>query len=210
MLALGFALLMASVCLILVEYASLRSSLAAGVEVQMRIVAGNSVGALMFKDDSAAEEILSSLSASPDIDAAAIYDGLNQRFAEYSKAGEFAQLKTPQSAEDTSRRSGLHHTEFWQPVTYAGNRIGMLYVRANLTKLYRQLAWYIATTSMVMLTTLFAAAILLGRLQRAVVHAEERVGYLVNYDTVTHLPNRYAFNQRFQTLLDEAYRTKLY
>ena len=207
-LALGFALLMASVCLILVEYASLRSSLAAGVEVQMRIVAGNSVGAMMFKDNAAADEILSSLSASSDIDAAALYDASDARFAEYTRVQVQPEFQTPTTADDPKHKAGLRHIDFWQPVVYAGNRIGMLYVRANLTKLYRQLAWYIATTSMVMLMTLFAAAILLGRLQRAVVHAEERVGYLVNYDTVTHLPNRYAFNQRFQSLLDEAKATQ--
>ncbi len=83
-------------------------------------------------------------------------------------------------------------------------QIGVLYLRANLKRLYTQLLWYIGTTVMVMLVTLFAAASLLNRLQRAVHSAEERAGFLANYDTVTDLFNRHAFNQRFQTLLHEA------
>src|SRR3546814_4748585 len=65
---------------------------------------------------------------------------------------------------------------------YAGNQVGILYVRANTRSVNYQLLWYIATTSLVMLATLFGSALLLGRLYRAVARAEERVGYLANYD----------------------------
>jgi diguanylate cyclase (GGDEF)-like protein len=202
--AVGLALLAGSVFLVAVEYASLHAGLAANIEVQMRIVADNSVAALLFHDQATATETLSTLSGSPDVDAIALYNLHHQRFAEYVRTGTTAETLDLNHMSKLLKRSGLHHTEIWQPVMYAGNPVGALYIRTNLSRLYHQLLWYVATTSLVMLATLFAAALLLGRLQRAVLHAEERVGYLANYDTVTHLPNRYAFNQRFQALLDNA------
>lgn len=203
-MAVGLALLAGSVFLVAVEYASLHAGLAANIEVQMRIVADNSVAALLFHDQVTATETLSTLSGSPDVDAIALYNLHHQRFAEYVRTGTTAETLDISHMSKPLKRTGLHHTEIWQPVMYAGNPVGALYIRTNLTRLYHQLLWYVATTSLVMLATLFAAALLLGRLQRAVLHAEERVGYLANYDTVTHLPNRYAFNQRFQALLDNA------
>jgi diguanylate cyclase (GGDEF)-like protein len=202
--AVGLALLAGSVFLVAVEYASLHAGLAANIEVQMRIVADNSVAALLFHDQVTATETLSTLSGSPDVDAIALYNLHHQRFAEYVRTGTTAETLDLNHMSKLVKRTGLHHTEIWQPVMYAGNPVGALYIRTNLSRLYHQLLWYVATTSLVMLATLFAAALLLGRLQRAVLHAEERVGYLANYDTVTHLPNRYAFNQRFQALLDNA------
>lgn len=201
--AVGLALLMGSVFLIGLEYATLRSDLAARIEVQMRIVAGNTVNALLYRDKTTAVEILSTLSASHDVDTVALYNAKHERFAQYSRAGSAPFHKM----EDISLPwilTSLQSTEIWQPVFYGGNIIGALYVRANLFKLYRQLLWYITTTTLVMLATLIGAAVLLSRLQRAVLSAEAHAGYLANYDTVTQLPNRYAFNQRLQILLAEA------
>jgi predicted signal transduction protein with EAL and GGDEF domain len=203
-IAVGLALLAGSIFLVAVEYASLRAGLVANIEVQMRIVADNSVAALLFRDQVTAVETLSTLSASPDVDAIALYSLNHQRFAEYVRTGNAAESLDLKDMSKPFTRTSLQHTEIWQPVMYAGNQVGTLYIRANLSRLYHQLLWYIATTTLVMLATLLAAALLLGRLQRAVLHAEERVGYLANYDTVTHLPNRYAFNQQFQVLLDNA------
>jgi len=204
-LAVGVALLTGSVFLVAVEYASLRNQFISGLELQMRIVANNSVAALLFRDQIAATETLSTLSASPDVDAAALYNLQQERFAEFVRQGEHTvESLTLADTGDIVRRINTQSAEIWQPVIYGGNQVGILYLRANTHNLNYQLLWYIGTTSLVMLATLLGAALLLGRLQRAVTRAEERVGYLANYDTVTHLPNRYAFGQKFQQLLEEA------
>jgi diguanylate cyclase len=206
--AVGVALLAGSVFLVAVEYASLRSRFVSNLELQMRIVGNNSVAALLFRDQIAATETLSTLSASPDVDAAALYSLQQERFAEYVRRGPTAETIDLADKSKTRRRISMQLAEIWLSVTYAGNQVGILYVRANTRSLNYQLLWYIATTSMVMLATLFGAALLLGRLQRAVTRAEERVGYLANYDTITHLPNRYAFNHQFQQLLEDALTQK--
>ena len=203
--AVGLALLAASLSLIALEYASLRQDLAASIQVQMRIVADNSVVALQYDNRDAAIETLSTLSASPDVDAVALYGSRQQRLAEYVRAGITPQFLYLSDINKPLVRTGLQQTEIWQPLTYAGSTIGTLYVRANLHRLYGHLLRYIVTTGLVMLATLLAAAFLLSRMQRAVINAEKRVGYLSNYDEVTQLPNRHAFNQQFQQLLDGAY-----
>lgn len=202
-LALGLALLIGSLLLIVLQYITLRSDLITGIELQMRIVADNTVNALQMGDAAVARQTLASIFASPDIDAVALYTAGQQRFASYARNGD-----TPFSAKlpgnKSLRESGLRYNEIWQPLQRNGQVIGTLYVRANLMQLYQRLLWYVATTTMVMLATLFGAAVLLNRFQRAVAHAEKQAGYLANYDTVTHLPNRYAFNQRLQVSLHAA------
>ena len=202
--AVGLALLAGSVFLVAVEYASLRSQFASNLELQMRIVADNSVAALLFRDQVAATEALSTLSSSSDVDAVALYNLQQERFAQYVRQGQMPEMLGLADKTENLRRISMQSAEIWQPVIYAGNQVGILYLRANTRNLNYQLLWYIATTSLVMLATLLGAALLLGRLQRAVTRAEERVGYLANYDTITHLPNRYAFNHEFELLLDEA------
>ncbi|HEY8117653.1 MAG TPA: EAL domain-containing protein [Methylophilaceae bacterium] len=202
--AVGMALLAAGLSLIALEYASLRRDLTASIEVQMRIVADNSVMALEYDNRDTAIETLSTLSASPDVDAVALYGSKQQRIAEYVRTGTTPQSLYLADIHSPIVRTGLHYTEIWQPLIFSGSTIGTLYVRANLNRLYSQLLRYIATTSLVMLATLFAAAFLLSRLQRAVINAEEQLGYLSNYDTVTKLPNRYSFNQKIQQLLNDS------
>ncbi|HZV62669.1 MAG TPA: EAL domain-containing protein [Methylophilaceae bacterium] len=202
--AVGLALLAGSVFLVAVEYASLRSQFASNLELQMRIVADNSVAALLFRDQVAATEALSTLSSSADVDAVGLYNLQQERFAQYARHGQTPEVLDISDKTENLRRISVQSAEIWQPVIYAGNQVGMLYLRANTRNLNYQLLWYMGTTSLVMLATLFGAALLLGRLQRAVTRAEERVGYLANFDTITHLPNRYAFNHKFQQLLDEA------
>ncbi|MCB5183874.1 EAL domain-containing protein [Methylobacillus gramineus] len=203
-LAVGLALLIATFSLILVEYATLKSSLSDKLQVQMQIVASNITQTLDAGKHKSIENVLSSLSAAPEIDAVALYGLQQERIAHYVRNGQLPDMAAKSPVTELTVNTNLLNAEIWQPVMEKGHQRAVLYARANLKQLYRNLLWYIGTTIMVMLVTLYAAASLLSRLQRAVLQAEERAGFLTNYDTVTHLLNRYAFNQRFQTLLDEA------
>ncbi|MCB5191729.1 EAL domain-containing protein [Methylobacillus arboreus] len=208
MVAVGLALLIATVFLISMEYALLRSNMATTMQIQMRIMAGNIAQALVVGEREGAFEVLASLAEAPEIDAAALYNMQHSRFAEYVRRGSLPQSFEVPVVTQAQRKTDLHKSEIWQPVMYGGMQVGVLYIRSNMKRLYRQLLWYIGTTVTVMLVTLFAAALLLNRLQRAVLNAEERAGFLANYDTVTDLPNRHAFNQHFQMLLDEAHQRR--
>jgi diguanylate cyclase len=196
------ALLLAGVVLIVAEFVILRASLLQELDVQLRIIGDNSGAALMFNDQEAANEILDTLRASVSVDIAILYKPSGQAFAHYRRAGTDV-LYTPLS-QARPQRVTLTYVEYLRNIEVAGNPVGTLFMRANMRQLYIQLLWYVATTVLVVMTIIGAAALLLRRMRRVVKHAEERVGYLAYYDTVTHLPNRHAFNERFEALLSEA------
>ena len=195
------ALLLAGAVLIVAEFVILRASLFAQLEVQMRIIGDNSGAALMFKDRAAAEEILRTLQASPSIDNVVLTTTEGEVIARYAREGV---AQASPTHFEPHRHASLTHVEYLHPVEVSGFPVGTLYMRANLRQLYIQLLWYVGTTVLVVLTISIAATLLLRRMRHAVRHAEERVGYLAYYDTVTHLPNRHAFNERFESMLIDA------
>lgn len=197
------ALLLAGIVLIVAEFIILRASLVEDLDVQMKIISDNAGAALIFNDRTAANEILDTLDASPSVDLAVLYTVTNKVFVEYQRAGA-AQDEIPVLAFQSLRRVTLSGVELVRPISVEGNHVGTLFMRANMRQLYIHLLWYIGTTVFVVLSIIGAAAFLLGRMQRVVARAEERVGYLAYYDTVTHLPNRHAFNERFEAMLEEA------
>ena len=196
------ALLLAGIVLIVAEFVILRSSLLGELNVQMRIIGDNSGAALMFNDHAAADEILGTLQASPSVDVAILYTPQGKDFASYRRQGIETSTISPLVAK--SKRVTLTHVEYIRNVEVEGIPVGKLFMRANMRQLYIQLLWYVGTTVLVVMTIIAASALLLRRMRRVVAHAEERVGYLAYYDTVTHLPNRHAFNERFETMLGEA------
>jgi diguanylate cyclase (GGDEF)-like protein len=196
------ALLLAGIVLIAAEFVILRSSLLGELDVQMRIIGDNSGAALMFKDRAAADEILGTLQASPSVDVAILYTPEGEMFAQYRRHDIDPSLAFLRPTQP--QRATLTYVEYLRNVDVAGNPVGALYIRANMRQLYIQLLWYVGTTVLVVLTITVAAALLLRRMRRAVRHAEERVGYLAYYDTVTHLPNRHAFNECFEARLGES------
>jgi diguanylate cyclase (GGDEF)-like protein len=201
------ALLLAGVVLIVAEFIILRASLFAELDVQMRIIGDNSGAALMFKDKVAAEEILETLQASPSIDNAVLATTDGVTIARYDRLGA-SSLPPERSRIQQQRHASLTYVEYQYTVEVSGFPVGTLYMRANLRQLYIQLLWYVGTTALVVLTITIASTMLLRRMRHAVRHAEERVGYLAYYDTVTHLPNRHAFNEHFEVMLVEARERK--
>lgn len=201
------ALLLAGVVLIVAEFIILRASLFAELDVQMRIIGDNSGAALMFKDKVAAEEILETLQASPSIDNAVLATTDGVTIARYDRLGA-SSLPPERSHIQQQRHASLTYVEYQYTVEVSGFPVGTLYMRANLRQLYIQLLWYVGTTALVVLTITIASTMLLRRMRHAVRHAEERVGYLAYYDTVTHLPNRHAFNEHFEVMLVEARERK--
>lgn len=197
------ALLLAGIVLIVAEFIILRASLLADLDVQMKIISDNAGAAMIFNDRKAADEVLTTLDASPSVDLAVLYTVTNKVFVDYRRA-EAALDEIPVLVSMPARQVTLSRVEFVRPISVEGNHVGTLFMRANMRQLYIHLLWYIATTVFVVLSIIGAAAFLLGRMQRVVARAEERVGYLAYYDTVTHLPNRHAFNEHFEAMLEAA------
>lgn len=203
LLVISAALLLAGIVLIVAEFIILRSSLLEELDVQMKVVRDSTGAALVFNDKDAAGEVLDTLKASPSVDVAVLYDVSGGKFAEYRRdAAESAQAHLGADSK-FSRHVSLTHVEYLQPIQVEGNMVGTAFMRANMRQLYVHLLWYVGTTVLVVLSIVGAAGLVLRRMRRMVAHAEERVGYLAYFDTVTQLPNRHAFNERFEALLKE-------
>jgi diguanylate cyclase (GGDEF)-like protein len=201
----GAALLLASVVLIVAEYVILRASLINQLDVQAKIIGANSAAAMLFSDRNAAKEILNTLEASPSIDLAVLYTTSGKIFVEYRREGVSKDSILPLAPQPQFQRLSFTSAELSQIVGIENNNVGTIYVRSNLHQLYIHLLWYIGISVFVIIAIIGASALLLRRLQGVIVHAEERMGYLAYYDTITSLPNRHAFNERFATMLQEGH-----
>src|SRR3954471_7247241 len=87
LLTTSFALVFMGSALIAYEVITFRRTLAANMSVLAQIVGSNTTAALAFEDPKNAKEILSALSAEPQITAAAIYDETGKIFAKFPNDG---------------------------------------------------------------------------------------------------------------------------
>ncbi|WP_025869431.1 CHASE sensor domain-containing protein [Methylobacillus glycogenes] len=121
-LAVGLALLIATFSLVGMEYASLRNSMTNNMQVQMRIMAHNIAQSLVAGEREVATEVLSSLAASPEIDAAVLYGAQQNIFAEYKRKGSLPQALQMRGLMQHQQGTDLHKSEVWQPVMYEACR----------------------------------------------------------------------------------------
>ena len=199
------ALLLASLVLMVAEYVILRAALLKQLDVQVQIIGANTAAAVLFSDRAAAKEILSTLEASPSVDIAVLYTATGKTLAEYRRKGISKNSIMPPAPQSQFQKVSFISAELSRFISVENNNVGTIFMRANLHQLYIHLLWYIGTSILVIISIIPASAWLLRRLQRAIVHAEERVGYLAYYDTITSLPNRHAFNERFATMLKDGH-----
>jgi two-component system sensor histidine kinase/response regulator len=127
--------------------------LANTTQVQAKMLAESAAAALMFQDESAAQELLQTLRNAPNVHVAALYTQQRHLFASYRSEPQVpvpAALDAPSASVSIT----LTHIDILQPVLFQGARRGTLYLRTDVAGLYRQLASQI-------LVTLFAGAIAL-------------------------------------------------
>jgi signal transduction histidine kinase/CheY-like chemotaxis protein/HPt (histidine-containing phosphotransfer) domain-containing protein len=127
--------------------------LANTTQVQAKMLAESAAAALMFQDETAAQELLQTLRNAPNVHIAVLYTQQGHVFASYRSE---AQVPVPPALAALSAgvSIALTHIDILQPVQFQGTRRGSLYLRVDVAGLYRQLAAQI-------LVTLFAAALAL-------------------------------------------------
>ena len=146
---------------------SFKTTMLHNLSVEAKIIGSNSSAALVFSDDTAADEILASLSSESHIAAAAIYDGEGKLFAEYARQGIAEDLITARAPSAGAQFDGrwLSVTE---PIVLKGQHLGRVYVRSDLGALYQQLMRYVAIALAALFSSLVLAALLSGRLQKLI------------------------------------------
>ena len=156
-IALGAALGIVAVALIISGFALSLMALIDTTRVQAKVLAENASAALAFDDTKAADDLLQSLRSSPDIRGAILYRGEGQVFASYHGKGYPALAIAPAETEDLIVRAGVLMLS--QPVAATPVLKGRLMLAVSLARLYRQTGWQVAAT-------LFAALLAFGASQR--------------------------------------------
>lgn len=154
-------------------------SLVDSSQVQARVLADNASASLIFGDTGAAQELLRSLRHSPDVHGAAIYDKDGQELARYILPDH----SLPATLDSVQERIeyGVDSFILAQPVRHGGEAIGNLYLMVDLSALYAQIAWQALITVAAALLALWAASILLRRLNPSVLRPLDRLSTLMGY-----------------------------
>jgi signal transduction histidine kinase len=167
MLASGGALLAANAGLFIADLVRFRSDLERDLLSLAEIVAANSTAALVFDDSRAAAETLGALRARPVVAAACIFRADGRRFAEYFRAGA-ARHPLPAAPPEDGARFASGSLRLASPIRLRGQRIGTVYLEADLADMYARLRWQVATVTIVLLGAAALSLLLASRLQRVI------------------------------------------
>ena len=166
MLTTAGALLVAGVALIVIDLRSFRKDMESDLSTLAEIVARNSTAALTFADPGAAEETLQALEAQEPIVAAAVYGEAGDLFAVYQRKGADAGVPDQPGPVDVTWSQGSLHV--FDEITLDNRRIGTVYLRSDLSEIYRRLRLQIVTVSAVIVIAALAALLLSSALQRVI------------------------------------------
>ena len=149
------------------DYLMIRTNKLRKLSTLASVLGDNSTAALTFQDPGVGEEILSSLRMQPTIRLASLYDVDNRLFATYQT--EPAVGSPPPSPKAT----GFHYADdnslsLTQPIVEDGQRIGTIYLSADMSDLYEQLFQYVNIVAVVMIVSLGGSILLSSRLQRII------------------------------------------
>lgn len=136
----GVALLLAGSILLVYERTASRAEQIERMIGTARVLGDNSVAALSFDDPSSAEQTLKSLQVHVDVVGAAIYDRSGAVFAVYRNgADESASAFSPVPAEPDGYRFGRNSLEMFRSIELSGEKIGSIYIRADLREMRERL-----------------------------------------------------------------------
>lgn len=108
--------------------------------VLAKVIGSISTSSLAFENQEDATEVLSVLEAEPQITSAAIYDSQGRLFARYPRVLRKESIPT-RPGEDGSAFGAAHLTVF-QPILENSQRLGTIYLRADLSEMYSRLLAY--------------------------------------------------------------------
>ncbi len=168
MLVAGVALLLVSSILAVNQHVTERSNLLDQVTTTAAILADNSAAALSFDDQASAAQTLAGLRADKGILGAAVYDRAGRRFVVLCDGCDEGELVSRGATMTPGHRFGREVLEVVAPIVAGGERIGRIYVQADLNPLRRRLWRYGAIIAVGMLTASVVAFVLSSRMLAAV------------------------------------------
>ncbi len=161
------ALLAACGAFTVYELVSSRSDTASRLAALGDVIAANSSAPLAFRDRPAAEETLASLRGQDEIAAACLYTKDEVIFARRLRdAG--GRVVLPAAPGSPGVHFGRDSVALFQNVYLDQERIGVLYLRADLSKTYSRVKRYTALAGLVLAASFLIALLLSARLQRLI------------------------------------------
>ncbi len=137
-------------------------SLANSSRSTARVLAENSAAVLLFNDEATANELLRSLSFTPSIASAAIYNVEQGRFAQYGTA--VAPVLADDLSQSSTIRYGLTRLTLTEPIANDDSGLGTLLIVVSLREVYLQLLVQLAVIAGCAVLALWAARRLSRRL----------------------------------------------
>jgi methyl-accepting chemotaxis protein len=162
-------LLLAGLAMIATEIVTSRRAMVEDMTVLADVLGRHSTPALSFHRDEDAEEVkrnLASLQADPHILIACLFDKERKRFGDYARP-EAAQAVPDQPSPDGHRFTS-DYLELSHPVESNQKRIGTIYLRIDLGRMYRQVALHAGIVGMVFVGIMVLASVLSARLRRPI------------------------------------------
>jgi len=190
------ALLVVMAFLSVFQYLSLRQNLLEDSLVEARVLADTLSAALLFEDEQTASELIAGLRLSPAIRQAGVFNHQHTLIAAYRQRTDKPSPTFPTYLLDQGERVGSQHLEVLTPIRHQQRNIGYLYIEKSLDPLYARLGLYLLVSLSIIAAAMGTAAIVVNRARRQILKSEERLQTQANFDAVTGLENRHAFNLR--------------
>jgi PAS domain S-box-containing protein len=163
----GLALLLISLILTAKDAFEWRNRTVAELTTYARVIGSNAAPAMLFDDRKAAAEILSALSAKPDVVHAVIYDRDGNEFAAYQTPGH-SPLSLPHIGAGVYRLS-FDNLIVSSPFHFKGELIGSISLESDLRGLYTGILRSIGLIFLVAFGVFLVAAFLFAKLQKIIV-----------------------------------------
>ncbi len=182
MLTSCIVMVLASVILMVNEVFTFREGMMEELSTLTKVIGTNSVAALTFNDQMAAEETLAALRVEPNIVFAGIYTSAGDLFVGYyGKKEDTGNISSNFTREDNNKISKLKKTgdqgmlegyplfddylDVFEEIVFESEIIGIVYVRADMKEFHSSLNWYLMIFGLVILLSVFIAYYLSSRLQ---------------------------------------------
>jgi signal transduction histidine kinase len=162
------ALLLAFASFFTYDLLSFRQNLINGLMTEGEIIGANSVSALMFDDQQAAESTLGALKNSSDVLSAAVVRGSGDPFATYARSGaepvEFAQRLGP--GEKTGRWTEGGNILVASRIEFDGKTLGTVYILAETRDVFVRARRYGLISAAILMLCLAGALLVTSNIRR--------------------------------------------
>lgn len=181
----GVAVALACAGFVFFEVWTLRQTKSAQLQAQAKMLAFNCTGALTFQDREAGRQLLTSLTAQPDVEVICLYNAKGQLLAGCGDEARLAAMGESTPAENHLSESWAE-VEILQPVVDGRETVGTLYVRARLADLATQFSQYARIVALVMCLAMGASIVLSARMAQRISDPLRRLAETARRISVQH------------------------